>query len=74
MNMVFADADTWMGIYVDGKLEYEGHSIYPEDAVKLAIEKGVTSVERKCVDLGWLDESGLGALPENLSEVVWFSE
>ena len=50
-KMVIIRADDWEGIYIDGKLEAEGHSTEPYDAVKIAIMHGVSSVESLWCDL-----------------------
>ena len=66
-KMVIIRADDWEGIYIDGKLETEGHSTEPYDAVKIAIRHGVSSVESLWCDLDWIHDEG--NLPRNLSDV-----
>lgn len=62
-EIVIVDADDWAGLYIDGKLVYEGHSIdYRQVFKHLNID-----YSRKEADFEWMDE--VGRLPENLSEV-----
>ena len=56
--------DDWKGLYVNGKLAYEGHSITPKEILDAI---GIES-EWVAVDPDWLESRG--SLPENLSEVV----
>lgn len=63
MKVVFAYADDWEGLYVDGILRCEGHSIQIEYALKAV---GVV-MESIRPDQEWLEENG--SLPVNLSDV-----
>lgn len=62
-KITFVSGDDWKGLYVDGKLVYENHSI-PNYIVldKLGID--YDEIE---ADLDWLDK--VGCLPEKLSQV-----
>jgi hypothetical protein len=66
-KMTIVRGDDWEGIYINDKLMREGHSVEPFDAVKLAIEHGVSSVASEYCDLDWLHAAG--NLPDLLSEV-----
>lgn len=56
-------ADDWSGLYINGKLEYEGHSIEPENVLTVLN----IPYEEKWADEEWLND--LGRLPKKLSEV-----
>jgi hypothetical protein len=62
--------DDWTGVYVNGQLVAEGHSIEDEQAFRLAQQYGpVTSVESHYVnDDEWIDNLP-GSLPKDLTEV-----
>lgn len=30
-DLLFIEADDWVGVYIDGKLDWEGHSLPPRD-------------------------------------------
>ncbi len=59
--------DDWEGIYVDGKLMTEGHSIEISEAIWIGINHKATKVETKFCDLGWLHDEG--NLPQALADV-----
>jgi hypothetical protein len=61
--ITFVDGADWEGIYVDGKLIFENHSISAYEALKYA------GVKFKTVnaDSDWLAEQG--HLPEKLKDV-----
>ena len=62
-KIVIVNGDDWAGIYIDGKLQYEGHSISPNDILTVL---GIEHKEIEC-DYDWLAERG--SLPENLKQV-----
>lgn len=68
-KMTFIHGDDWEGIYIDGKLETEGHSHAPAEAVRLAILRNVAEVEVKECDFNWLHDEG--NLPVDLSDVKY---
>lgn len=65
--LTIAEGDDWRGIYVDGRLQLEGHSFRYQDVANLAL--GCTRVECRSVNLGWLEDTG--SLPEDLAKVEW---
>ncbi|MGB3042423.1 MAG: hypothetical protein WBB98_04485 [Xanthobacteraceae bacterium] len=69
--MTLAFGDDWTGIYVDGDLFQSGHCVDAFDAVSIAIEKGVTEVYEREVDIDWLHEDG--DLPQRIEDVKWSS-
>ncbi len=71
-KMIIAESDGWIGIYVNGDLITEDHSIQPHEAVDIAIEYDVTEVEREYVNQDWMDD--LGAFPRNIKDVKWENE
>ncbi|GAB9152983.1 hypothetical protein [Bradyrhizobium diazoefficiens] len=68
-RLTLAQGDDWSGIYVDGQLVTEGHSIRTLEVVEICIEHKVTVAEGKLVDIPWLNEQG--SLPQREEEVVW---
>ena len=62
-EVVIVHGDDWVGVYVDGKLRYEGHSIRPEQLLELL---GINCRDFEC-DLDWLEEEG--NLPKDLKDV-----
>ena len=62
-EVVIVNGDDWKGVYIDGKLRYESHSIRPEELLRLL---GINCRDFEC-DLNWLEEEG--NLPENLDDV-----
>ena len=66
---VIAQADDWVGIYVDEVLIEEGHSVPLFAALKTALDTEVESVEEKWVNQQWIELNG--SLPRDMSDVVW---
>ncbi len=62
MDIVIATFDDWHGIYVDGKLEYENHSLQHRDVLE-ALKIEYTSIEVP------MDELDMGHLPETVEEL-----
>ncbi len=59
-----SNGDDWEGLYVDGKLKTEGHSVTPHDlAAALDLEW-----ERVTVSSNWLGYE-VGSLPQELSKI-----
>jgi hypothetical protein len=69
MKYVIARGEDWEGIYIDGQLIIEGHTIELEKALKLAIEKPPTEITTKWVDLDWIYDHGY--LPTDMYFVKW---
>jgi hypothetical protein len=72
MEVVFVsspDGD-WEGLYIDGKLVDQGHSLNPHSvAEKILLRIPGNVVDTKEAAQDWLETEGY--LPENLSEVVY---
>ncbi len=62
-KIVIAHGEYWVGIYVDGKLQYEGHEASPKNVLAAL---GLECEQINC-DYDWLTERG--NLPENLKQV-----
>ncbi|RWH49571.1 MAG: hypothetical protein E5V72_02010 [Mesorhizobium sp.] len=70
MKIVYARGDDWEGLYIDGELETQGHSISLSELLDIIKEKGVIeTAETRMVDLNWLGDHG--TLPNNIEEVRW---
>ncbi|MGX9944892.1 hypothetical protein ACTG4Q_20735 [Bradyrhizobium denitrificans] len=67
--MIYAQGDDWVGVYVDGQLVTEGHSIRPLEMVEICIERKITCAEGREVDVDWLHDRG--DLPAKLEDVKW---
>lgn len=65
--MVLVRADDWEGLYVDGKLVTEGHSIDLMEGIVLAIEHKVRGIRTVWCDIPWIRDQG--NLPQNLADV-----
>lgn len=63
-DIVHVWEDDWAGLYVDGVLKHEGHSIRDEDWLELLNGRQVNLED---VKPGWLE--GQGRLPLLLSEI-----
>lgn len=63
-NITIAQADDWIGVYINGELQAEGHSI---STVELLEVLGVEH-EQVSVDQEWIEDRG--NLPANLADVV----
>lgn len=73
-RVCLALGDDWDGLYIDGKLVEQGHSIQPAEAMR-AVLNDITppltrgDVEVREVDYSWLEDRG--SLPDEISEVIW---
>lgn len=67
MKADYVVAEDWEGIYIDDKLQLEGHSIQTPDAMKLTIENEVTELTVYKIDQEYMEE--LGSLPESFSQL-----
>lgn len=67
INLVYARGDDWSGLYIEGELAMEGHSINLVDVIGALIGKRISSFDVIDVDIEWLDSRG--NLPEQLSDV-----
>lgn len=68
-TITFVYADDWTGLYVDGRLQREGHSIEAWDALVLIqdLELDNFGLEYFWCDLDWIHDRG--NLPDELSDV-----
>ena len=71
---VYADADTWVCIYRDGKLLYGDHAVSLKRFAEIIAGdfKEVEEISFKEVNLSWLDEEANGKFPECLDEVEFW--
>lgn len=74
MNIIIAQGDDWEGIYVDGQLLDQGHSLHLMDVLtelkKLGAEfTDSTTISQREVNLDWINM--YGELPRSIDEVVW---
>lgn len=73
MNVVFVRGDDWEGLYVNGILELEGHSLRGDDVARcLEAQVEVHYIEKEET---WDKIVALGCdnLPDKLEDVVWDS-
>ena len=63
MKFTYVNGDTWVGLYGDGKLLSEGHSIRIDELADLFN----VDLEVQFADLDWLDSEG--SFPEDLKDV-----
>jgi hypothetical protein len=63
LEVTIVNGDDWVGLYVNGKIVVQGHSLTPHEIL------GAVDIIPKEInpDMEWLDN--IGHLPENLSEV-----
>ena len=75
IDIVIACADDWQGLYVDGKLKYENHTVDLEERLGGTIELPVVinSVDHKWCEESWTDpeEGDFDGFPEDLKDVVF---
>jgi hypothetical protein len=64
----FVDGDDWEGLYIDGKLVLQDHSISAWEVIKLLAFEHIEPGGYHFADLDWLmNNSGL---PENIEDVI----
>ena len=63
-NIVIVNADDWEGLYIDGDLKTEGHSLSLQNVLDIL---KIHTTFRYDVDYEWLEE--IGRLPKSLSDV-----
>lgn len=70
MKIIQVLGDDWEGIYTNGKLALEGHSIGTLELLEWLKETGqkITSVAQVEADTEWLNENG--SLPRLIEDVV----
>lgn len=70
MELVIVNGDDWEGLYINGVLVTEGHSISNRELAEAIIERLPRlniSYECKEADIDWLHDRG--SLPEKLEKV-----
>lgn len=65
-KITYVDNEDWIGIYVDGRLAYEGHSIASLELLRICR----VNYETFEADEEWLQE--IGNFPRKLEDVVRF--
>lgn len=69
-HIILAKGDNWEGLYVDGRLMSEGHSLATKDIVEEVLKWRDVQYDERNIDLYWLDEREED-LPPSISDVVW---
>lgn len=64
IDVIYDGAGYWAALYIDGKIEFQGHSIRDDDWKKVLKKLGV-----EVNDYQEADFSDTGNAPDNLSEV-----
>ena len=77
IDFVFVYGDDWEGLYANGRLVLEGHSIYFADVISYLLDDKVgpyqiRSYDSRPADWEWLEERG--SLPKLLSKVKYDPE
>lgn len=72
IEVVIVDGGDWHGLYIDGELVEEGHSLCVSDVLRKVRDtrRPIASVETIEADQTWLEDHGF--LPKHLSNVVKF--
>lgn len=68
IKVAYVAGDDWCGVYIDGLLKDEGHSIGCLTLLELVALIGPFEVERIDANQPWLEDEG--SLPEHLKDVV----
>jgi hypothetical protein len=68
-NFIYARGDDWEGIYVDGALVLQDHSVSLNDFAMLVAPLGPFHWKIQRVDLDWLEYEG--SLPMRIEDVKW---
>ena len=68
-DVVIVDGDNWSGLFINGKLVEEGHSLTAHDVVSALIGHTIGSYKRKWADIDWLQD--IGNFPSDLNDVVF---
>ena len=67
-KVVLVLGDDWNGLYIDGKLEIENHSLSAYQALQtLSLNSHDFQLDQIVADEEWLEQKG--CLPEELSDV-----
>ena len=69
MNVTIVKSDDWQGVYFDGILQTEGHSVRATEVLLCLVGKPeISSVDEIVASESWMEE--VGCLPKYLREVV----
>ena len=63
--VTIVSCDDWVGLYLEGSLKLEGHSLPLRDVIELLVGEAPNRVE---ADADWIADRG--SLPDSLAEVV----
>lgn len=66
---IVGNDDDWEGMYVNGRLAIEGHSVGLYDALTELTGKTLTGFECRVCDHRWLYDHG--NLPDDIGDVKW---
>ena len=66
---IVSNDDDWDGLYINGKLVFEGHSIPNTELLDALKGKTLVGYERRTCDQAWLYDHG--NLPDDLARVKW---
>lgn len=70
---VVARGNDWEGLYINGKLITEGHSIDNIELANLVIIYGLKEkLEAREVNYSWINY--IGAFPDSIDEVIWIEQ
>lgn len=75
INLTIISGDDWEGVYKDGKLYVEGHSVQLIDVLDMLKDCGpITSINYKTEypNMDWLND--MGSLPVNLKDVILYDD
>jgi hypothetical protein len=68
VRWVFVRGDDWEGLYIDGTLRTESHSLETANVARIAVNYPPTSVAVEWADNKWLEDRG--SLPSSQEEIV----
>ena len=67
MQIHYVDGEDWVGLYIDGKLIYEGHDIHVTLLLDILNKRGIINCQNIECDSEWLVEHG--GLSQNIDDV-----
>jgi hypothetical protein len=72
-HVTFVDGDDWEGLYVDGQLVTQGHTVSLKEAAEVFMQaQPVSAFDTRFADTQWLSE--VGQLPDKLRDVQFLGE
>jgi hypothetical protein len=70
VRFTIVQADDWAGLYDNGILAYEGHTVREDDLQRVMGDAPLTQLERRCVTDEYLEDlHARGNLPRALIDV-----